>query len=223
MVSNTHRAMALAYRLVGVALLPPSKSRLILEKGDIIKDLKERVNNLGLDEHPKIRDSLRQAVLLADGIGECVENDECWTGFSVEVTGLTVTSFKRLKCPPFESIYTSKGPRVVEAPGVASSLKRYYSLLGLEADKDMVIAVDHVSVELEFLAALHDAEASVYEGLVEGVNPFDVAEIRKGFLEDHVSRWIPSFTRCLRDNTGNKLVRNVADSIEALLGAEKYV
>jgi TorA maturation chaperone TorD len=210
---------------VGFSFLPPStfKQLLYSHTPDIIKQLMNMEPET-YGWHPRITEALNNVKIFATEIMKCLENQNCWEDFAAEYSSLTVSGFKHVKCPPFESIYVIKGGyKMIEVPAIAESLDRYYSLLGLVADKQKVFGSDHISAELEFLAALHDAEAMALTGSLPGVNQLDIKKLRYAFLEDHISRWVSDFASCLRESTGNKIVLMMADLVEQLLSTEKYV
>ncbi len=208
-----------------MAFLPPSTSKPLLEShtNDIIDEL------IGIELelegwHPKISEALGNAEIFVGELNECLGNRDCWEKFAMEFSSLTVSGFKHVKCPPFESIYVVKGGyKMIEVPAVAESLDRYYSMLGLEADKQKAFGSDHISVELEFLAALHDAEALALKGSLSDVNPIDISELRNAFLEDHLLKWVTELGSCLREHGRNSLIVKTVDTVESLLFSERYL
>jgi TorA maturation chaperone TorD len=224
-LEKLHETYSKAYRLLSLSFLPPSTSKQLLlsHTTDIIKQL-VAVHPETEGWHPRIVEALNNVKMFTGEVMKCLENEDCWEDFATEYSSLTVSGFKHVKCPPFESIYVVKGGyKMIEVPAVAESLDRYYSLLGLKADKQKAFGSDHISVELEFLAALHDVEAMASKGSLADVNPVDVSELRNAFLEDHLSRWVMDFISCLRKSTQNNIVSMMANTVELLLFTERYV
>ena len=224
-MEEIHKTYSKAYRLVSMLLLPPSTSRPLLEshKDDVITFLARLGSNIE-NWHPRITEALNHVRTLAGEVLECLSSDECWEKFAEDYSSITVTGYKHVKCPPFESVYVIKGGyKMIEIPAVADSLERYYKLLGLEPDKEKAFGSDHISIEIEYLAALHDAEALALSGELPNVNPANVSELRSAFLEDHLMKWAPMFMDCVKKNTRNKIVNNNIRSLEELLFTERYL
>ncbi|MCE4606523.1 MAG: molecular chaperone TorD family protein [Desulfurococcales archaeon] len=224
-MDKLHRTYSRSYRLLGIAFLPPSTARPLLNShtGDIIDQLLETDPELE-GWHPKIGEAVNNVKTLASNLKKCLSDDGCWETFASEYSSLTVSGYKHVKCPPYESVYVVHGGyKMIEVPAIGESLDRYYSLLGLKADKEKVFGSDNISVELEFLAALHDAEALALKGSLIDVNPLDIGELRGAFMEDHLSKWTAEFTSCLKNNTGNSLITNMAVTLESLLLSERYL
>ncbi len=224
-MEEIHKTYSKAYRLVSMLLLPPSTSRPLLEShiNDVIKLLAEP-SSIIENWHPRINEALSHVRILANEVLECLSSDECWEEFAGDYSSITVTGYKHVKCPPFESVYVIKGGyKMIEVPAVADSLERYYKLLGLEPDREKAFGSDHISIETEYLAALHDAEALALSGELPNINPADVSELRSAFLEDHLSRWAPLFIDCVKKNTKNRIAINTVHSLEELLFAERYL
>ncbi len=211
--------------MISMLLLPPSTGRPLLEshKNDVIT-LLAKPGAVVENCHPSINEALSHVKTLANEVLECLFNNECWEEFAEDYSSITVTGYKHVKCPPFESVYVIRGGyKMIEVPAVADSLERYYKLLGLEPDKEKVFGSDHISIETEYLAALHDAEALALSGELPNVNPADVSELRSAFLKDHISRWAPLFIDCVKKNTKNRIAVNTVNSLGELLFTERYM
>jgi len=224
-LEETHKTYSKAYRLISMLLLPPSTSKSLLDshRNDIINPLAELGSSME-NWHPRITEALNNVKTLASEVLECLSSSECWEEFAEDYSSITVTGYKHVKCPPFESVYVIKGGyKMIEVPAVADSLERYYKLLGLEPDKEKAFGSDHISIEVEYLAALHDAEALALSGELPNVNPADVAELRSAFLDDHLLKWMPVFAECVKKNTRNQIVNDNIRSLEELLFTERYL
>jgi TorA maturation chaperone TorD len=71
-------------------------------------------------------------------------------------------------------------------------VKRFIETAGLEYQADYTGIPDHISVELEFLEKLAQREAAAWseENAEDAAN---CLKIEKMFIEEHLSKWIPTF------------------------------
>ncbi len=98
-------------------------------------------------------------------------------------------------CTPFESAYHEGDV----APGgwVQAELDRSYARAGLELSSEVAEPVDHVALELEFLALLAGREAQAWEQRSAAgdaaTTTARLLEQQRDFLDEHLCVWFPAF------------------------------
>lgn len=116
-------------------------------------------------------------------------------------------------CLPYESAYVEAGG----APGwTAVELEREYAAAGLALASSLREAPDHAAVELEFVSFLCKQEACAWEArqLETGID----ALIRQStFLEEHLSRWFPTFTRRVAEKDSGKIYAAVTKAAQGFI------
>ena len=87
----------------------------------------------------------------------------------------------RPSCPPYESAYRKD----MKGAGLLGDLAEIYR----EGDLKCVpsLAIDHISVQFEFMHYLTHTEQSA------GLGAQNYREMQKRFLEDHLMKWVPTF------------------------------
>jgi len=121
-----------------------------------------------------------------------------------EYTRLFINGYPETPCPPYESVYREKRMHGDSAMDVQSAYRRW----DLSVDVGLI---DHLSTEFEFLAFLATVEA-----LGEPPAP-EAAESKTRFLEEHLCRWLPAFTRDLKQAARIDAYMKLADWLESLL------
>lgn len=124
---------------------------------------------------------------------------------------------RNVPTPPNESSYDQDRTfsRVRELSDVAS----YYAAFGFRVSDLARETADHVSVELEFLAALYAKETYAAEN--DRPDQAEIcAEARHKFLTDHLGRWFPAFRERLHDNGRLAFYPALADLVHTCLSAE---
>ncbi|MBI2930015.1 MAG: molecular chaperone TorD family protein [Planctomycetes bacterium] len=92
------------------------------------------------------------------------------------------------ECPPYETQYGA--PHVFAQSAELADVAAFYHACGLAAPEKE--RVDHVAVELEFMAFLAIKEAyATYSN--ERDRAAEMRELQRKFLTDHLARWAPSF------------------------------
>lgn len=96
-------------------------------------------------------------------------------------------------CPPFEIEYGESGEEI-QKPHELSDIAAFYRAAGLQYSERAIDRVDFVATELEFMNFLYFKRAYAEEKrekpLIDSCN-----EMQRKFLQDHLARWIPAFTR----------------------------
>ena len=94
--------------------------------------------------------------------------------------------------------------------------KRFIEAAGLEYDPAFRGIPDHVSVELEFLQKLSAAEASAWEKGESEKARYGMT-IEKRFIDEHTSRWIPSFCDKVAQHANATFYREMAALTKSFL------
>ena len=106
-----------------------------------------------------------------------------------EYTRLFIGPYK-LPCPPWESVYTS--PKRLIMQEAAAEVQNIYRGTGLTINSRDIMP-DHIGTELNFLSILFQRINTV----VGGTN--DYIKIAEKFLNEHLMKWVPQFTRDMEE------------------------
>jgi len=99
----------------------------------------------------------------------------------------------------------------------------FYAAFGVERSADSRERVDHLSIELEFMAHLIEKElfaAGSADSSVRGKAAV-CRDAQRTFFEAHLMWWVPGFAALLRKGTATDLYRSLADSLAAFITAER--
>lgn len=131
-------------------------------------------------------------------------------------------------CPPYETQYGGQyrglnsqlgGAQIFEQSHTLADIAGFYRAFGLDVSDRARERVDHVSVELEFMAFLAYKEGHALSSDAE-----EKVEIcraaQKKFLSDHLCRWVPAFARRLGTEAGDGLYRRLACLAEGFVAFE---
>ena len=155
---------------------------------------------------PDILSDLKDALEKIDMASDSELEDLLW-----EYTRLFIGPYK-LPCPPWESVYTS--PKRLMMQEAYDEVRDYYNKAGLPVNNQGIMA-DHIGAELNFLTVVlqkahSDPEKEQY-----------YRDLTRGFLDEHVIRWIPQFARDMEDaadlsfyKTLARVTRSMIDLIE---------
>jgi TorA maturation chaperone TorD len=155
---------------------------------------------------PDILSDLKDALEKIDMASDSELEDLLW-----EYTRLFIGPYK-LPCPPWESVYTS--PKRLMMQEAYDEVRDYYNKAGLTVNNQGIMA-DHIGAELNFLAVVlqkahSDPKKEQY-----------YRDLTRGFLDEHVIKWIPQFARDMEDaadllfyKTLARVTRSMIDLIE---------
>lgn len=103
------------------------------------------------------------------------------------------------ECPPSESDYCPQTFSVYRSQRMAD-VAGFYRAFGLQPSRDMPEAVDHVALELEFMAWLlaKRRHALKTQGAADDERAAVCAEAERAFFEEHLAWWLPAFAKALR-------------------------
>jgi len=147
------------------------------------------------EDVPYILSDLKDAIDKVDMTSDSELEDLLW-----EYTRLFIGPYK-LPCPPWESVYTS--PKKLMMQEAYDEVRGYYIKAGLTINDDGIMA-DHIGAELNFLAVLlqkanGDPEKERYH-----------RELLKGFIDEHIMKWVPQFARDMEEAAESHLYKALA-------------
>ena len=118
---------------------------------------------------------------------------------------LAIGHAARGSCPINEIEYGDLKADPLFQPHRLANLAAFYRAFGVELGTGANERLDHISVELEFMAVLAAQEATArQQPAPEAVEGMAVClEAQRKFLRDHLGRWSPTFTRRLRAMVGD--------------------
>ena len=93
---------------------------------------------------------------------------------------------------PFESVYTSAKRLMMQ--GARDEVLALYRAEGVDKSDDWKDGEDHVALELEFMKTLAERAAkALHEG--DEAEATRLLQVQHAFLDDHLRKWLPTFTR----------------------------
>lgn len=128
------------------------------------------------------------------------------------------------ECSPYETEYHPNEEVFFRSQQMAD-IAGFYRAFGLSVSPARHERVDHIALELEFVAFLLMKKRllrSRQNGAREGELLAVVQEARRAFCGDHLSWWAPSFTVALRRKSGGGLYAAAATVLSALLPIERH-
>lgn len=153
--------------------------------------------------------------------------DEMRSKFS-RIFGYTIQS----DCPPYETQYGSgeytgansqlAGAQIFEQGQTLGDIAGFYRTFGLEVSEQINERLDHISIELEFMAFLAYKEA--YALASSNDDKEDKAQICREaqvkFLKDHLGKWVPVFTKRLEEAAKDGFYRKLAQMSDRFVTLE---
>lgn len=132
-------------------------------------------------------DGLREAF---ESLRGCLKNSKDFPSEYVRVFGHTLGQ----ECSPYETQYG--GAHIFQQAQDLGDIAGFYRAFGLEVSDQAKERLDHISIELEFMAFLAFKEACALASN-EKEKAEICREVQRKFLNDHLGRWAPLFTRRL--------------------------
>ena len=119
---------------------------------------------------------------------------------------------------PTESVYTSEKHLTMQ--GSRDEVMAFYRTWGLERSESIAENKDHITVELEFLAALSERYADCLErGEMEKAT--DLLAAQQQFLDEHVLRWAKVFAQGIRVFSRTDLYQGAGYLLEGFLTEDR--
>lgn len=120
-----------------------------------------------------------------------------------------------LIAPPFGSVYLDQGKLVMGDSTM--DVSRIYAEEGLVLDEAVKQPPDHVALELEFMHYLIMREIrALNEG--DEASAKEKLEKQSEFIEKNLAAWVPEFAARIKEGTGNRYYRALAECLEAFMG-----
>ncbi len=116
---------------------------------------------------------------------------------------VTIGHAARGSCPPNEIEYGDLKADPLFQPHRLADLAAFYRAFGLETAADSDERLDHVSVQLEFMAVLCAQEAGWLNADPESEVLMVCRDAQRKFLREHLGRWTPAFARRLHRTAGD--------------------
>lgn len=121
------------------------------------------------------------------------------------------------ECPPYETQYGSA--HLFQQAQKLGDIAGFYRAFGVEVSDRAKERLDHIAVELEFMAFLTLKEA--YAFTHHGEEQASICrEGEQRFLEEHLGRWAPIFARLLARRAQQGFYREMATFLEAFIHTE---
>jgi TorA maturation chaperone TorD len=124
-----------------------------------------------------------------------------------EYTRLFIGPYK-LPCPPWESVYTSAKRLLMQE--AADQVRQLYRETGLTINTADVLP-DHIGAELNFFAVL------LQKTHLEADGKEQLMRITGIFLDDHLLKWIPDFTRDMENAAETSFYKAVAKATRNII------
>ncbi len=132
-----------------------------------------------------------------------------------EYTRLFISSFPKLPCPPYESVYMSPERMVMsnEIEEVLDIMRRW----ALKLSDNFKDLPEHIAVELELASFL-------FKKLVELSNSdeetLEIAKRDYIILIDHLRKWVPKFKECVMKESEEDFYKIAADIVSRVIESE---
>ncbi|OHB70164.1 MAG: hypothetical protein A2W23_01315 [Planctomycetes bacterium RBG_16_43_13] len=190
--SHTYKLFSLAF------LKPDDELKNLLKKGEFQLSIEDAFKRLNVSSY-KLNIS-----------GETIDN--------LEETYYMVFGHSTPKeYPPYETEYGVS--HVFMQSQELADISGFYKAFGLDISKSAFERLDHITVELEFMAYLTFKEAhAIREG-----NPKNIElcrDAQRKFFKDHIGRWVPAFANRLKKAFDTTFYTQVAQALKAFLDAE---
>lgn len=137
-------------------------------------------------------------------------------GLALEHTRLFIGPY-RLSAPPYESVYMNAQRLVMQQPTI--EVRKVYLQAGLEVKGIHSNPDDHISAELEFMEYLCDKTASALKRQ-DNREAITCIELQKKFLEEHLNKWIPTFSEEILRSTKQEFYMGAALLLRGFISSE---
>ncbi|MFQ5755099.1 MAG: molecular chaperone [Acidiferrobacterales bacterium] len=98
--------------------------------------------------------------------------------------------------------------------------KTFMESLGVDLDSEYSGLPDHISVELEFMQKLAQAEARAWH-TGDRARAMSYRSIEKEFLDNHLSRWVPVFCDKVGEQAAYSFYREMAKLLDGFIATDK--
>jgi len=195
------------YRLLSVAFSYPDEERCsFLKKG--VEEAKGLLAFIPTDEVQGIQEALEAFAISLSSLSPEALQEEYGRVFGHLISQ---------ECPPYETQYGNT--HVFHQAQRLGDLAGFYRAFGLEVSDQAKERLDHIAVELEFMAFLASKEAYALEHQGEEAAAI-CREAERAFLEGHLGRFAPLFTRLLRRKAEEGYYQALAILLDRFLASE---
>ena len=118
---------------------------------------------------------------------------------------------------PHESVHVPGGGSLWGE--ATSAVKKFIEQVGVDYQPDYTGIPDHISVELEFMQRLTDAEARAW-GRGDEAGATGCLSIERRFIEEHLSRWITCFCDNVIQEARHPFYAQLAAMTSEFIGSE---
>lgn len=120
---------------------------------------------------------------------------------------------------PHESVQLRRGSGTLWGEETVL-VKRFIEAAGFDFEHDFNGIPDHISVELEFLAKLAEAEAGAWAA-GDGAGAANILEWQRDFISRHAGKWMPGFCAKVAKEARLAFYRVFSRVLKAFLAGEK--
>ena len=132
--------------------------------------------------------------------------DAAWEALQDDYTRLFIGPGKLL-APPWQSVYLDGDRLVFQVHTV--QVNSYYERFGLELGSEYREPADHVGLQFEFLAHLAEISLQALRDR-DNVKFSELCTAQRGFLRNHMIRWVPHWSRDVDTYARTDFYRGVA-------------
>jgi anaerobic sulfite reductase subunit A len=119
-----------------------------------------------------------------------------------------------------ESAFSGKYRTYYDRPYL--QVRNLYRRSGFEKRKDFLEPEDHIAVELDYMANLcKQTHLSLEDENFEDASRY--LQLQKGFLRDHLLKWVPQLCKSLKEGTESKLYKSLAHLTNGFTSMEEQV
>ncbi len=207
-IADLARFRQAAYRLFSTMLLYPDEERMKTVT-TVAGELRDQTDFLATFSFFIQWRELLDVLQGLSGVNTAAIQEECVQIFMVNPD--------YAPCLPYESAYAEEGSN----PGwTAVELEREYAAAGLALGSSLREAPDHAAVELDYMSFLCKEEACAWEArhLAKGI---EALERQASFLEQHLSRWFPTFARRIAEKDHSGIYATVTKAAQAFISHDR--
>ena len=118
---------------------------------------------------------------------------------------------------PYESVYRSKLGLLMQDP--FDETMEFYNGMGLKKNPDVKEPEDHIGIELTFMGALASQTGMALKNDKKKEALAHLEQQRK-FLRQHLSSWVPSFCKDVREVASTEFYKSLASLLETWISSD---
>ena len=118
---------------------------------------------------------------------------------------------------PYESVYRSKLGLLMQDP--FDEVREFYGKMGFKKNPSLKEPEDHIAIELAFMANLaHQAGTALRNDKKQ--EALTHLEQQREFLRQHLSPWVPSFCKDIREVAWTEFFKSLASLLNAWISSD---